>query len=221
MAGPNASLPAHRLHHANKRCTEIYASGLRNPFRFAFDPGSSRASTSTTSARRKWEEVDRAAPAADFGWNVREGPCVRDSRTNCGPPPAGHDEPDPLLRPPLAAAPRSPRARSCPAASWPAAERRRLHVRRPRVREALRADRAAGWRASRAGVRERDGQPDRCARSARTARRKPSTTSSGGSSRTTRSGGSPTWATRTAAPRRSRSHATVRGRAAHGPVRRR
>ena len=48
-------------------------------------------------------------------------------------------------------------------------------------------------------------------RSARTARRKPSTTSRGGSTRTTRSGGSPTWATRTVAPRRSRTqrHAPV------------
>ena len=55
-------------------------------------PASSRLNINDVGAA-KWEEVDRAAPGADFGWNVREGPCVRDSRTNCGPPPAGMTNP--------------------------------------------------------------------------------------------------------------------------------
>ena len=76
----------------NKRCTEIYASGLRNPFRFATDPGGTRININDVGAA-KWEEVDRLAPGADFGWNVREGPCARDSRTNCGAPPAGMTNP--------------------------------------------------------------------------------------------------------------------------------
>jgi glucose/arabinose dehydrogenase/PKD repeat protein len=77
---------------ANKRCTEIYASGLRNPFRFAVDPGDGRLHLNDV-GEAKWEEVDRAASGADFGWNVREGPCARDSYTNCGAPPAGMTNP--------------------------------------------------------------------------------------------------------------------------------
>jgi glucose/arabinose dehydrogenase/PKD repeat protein len=92
MTGPNDSCRLTGFTNANKRCTEIYASGLRNPFRFATDPGSTRFNINDVGAA-KWEEIDRAAPGADFGWNVREGPCVRDSRTNCGPPPAGMTNP--------------------------------------------------------------------------------------------------------------------------------
>ena len=92
MTGPNAPCRLTGSTNSPKRCTEIYASGLRNPFRFASDPGSTRLNINDVGAA-KWEEVDRAAPGADFGWNVREGPCVRDSRTNCGPPPAGMTNP--------------------------------------------------------------------------------------------------------------------------------
>jgi glucose/arabinose dehydrogenase/PKD repeat protein len=75
-----------------RRCTEVYAYGLRNPFRFAIDPGDGRLYLNDV-GEAKWEEIDRAAPGADFGWNVREGPCARDSYTNCGPPPAGMTNP--------------------------------------------------------------------------------------------------------------------------------
>jgi PKD repeat protein len=76
----------------NRRCSEIYASGLRNPFRFAFDPQDGRLYINDVGAA-KWEEVDRGAPGADYGWNVREGPCARDSSTNCGAPPSGMTNP--------------------------------------------------------------------------------------------------------------------------------
>ena len=92
MAGPDVPCRLTGSTNPPKRCTEIYASGLRNPFRFAFDPGSTRLNINDV-GEAKWEEVDRAAPGADYGWNVREGPCVRDSRTNCGPPPAGMTNP--------------------------------------------------------------------------------------------------------------------------------
>jgi glucose/arabinose dehydrogenase len=55
---------------------EVYASGLRNPWRFSFD----RATGDLTIAdvgERDWEEIDhapRGAPAgANYGWNCREG----------------------------------------------------------------------------------------------------------------------------------------------------
>ena len=40
-----------------------------------------------------WEEVNQLSPGGNFGWNVREGNCVRDSSTDCGPPPPGMTNP--------------------------------------------------------------------------------------------------------------------------------
>jgi glucose/arabinose dehydrogenase len=76
------------------RCTEIYAYGLRNPFRFAFDPN-------TTATRffindvgeNTWEEVDAGGNGLNYGWSVREGFCANGSTTNCGPTPAGFTDP--------------------------------------------------------------------------------------------------------------------------------
>jgi glucose/arabinose dehydrogenase/PKD repeat protein len=76
----------------SKRCSEVYAYGLRNPFRFAFDPGDGRLNVNDV-GEAKWEEIDRGAAGADYGWNVREGPCARDSYTNCGAPPSGMTNP--------------------------------------------------------------------------------------------------------------------------------
>jgi glucose/arabinose dehydrogenase len=76
-------------------CQEIYATGLRNPFRIAFD------SNDLTGPQQfyindvgggAWEEIDAGAPGADYGWDIREGPCVRGSTTNC-PQPSGFVEP--------------------------------------------------------------------------------------------------------------------------------
>ena len=76
-------------------CQEIFATGLRNPFRIAFDPND------TTGAQQffindvgggAWEEIDVGAPGADYGWDVREGPCVRGSTTDCSQP-SGFVEP--------------------------------------------------------------------------------------------------------------------------------
>ena len=80
--------------HRSKRCQEIYASGLRNPFRFSFDPVAPQTRVHINDVgQRRWEELDLAAAGADFGWNVREGHCVADSLTDCGPPPAGMTNP--------------------------------------------------------------------------------------------------------------------------------
>jgi glucose/arabinose dehydrogenase len=66
-------------------CQEIFAWGLRNPFRFAFDetiPGT--AFYINDVGQDAWEEVDEGIAGADYGWNVREGHCARNSTTNCG-----------------------------------------------------------------------------------------------------------------------------------------
>jgi glucose/arabinose dehydrogenase len=66
-------------------CQEIFASGLRNPFRLAFDPSSATTRFNINDVGQDtWEEIDAGAAGADYGWNLREGPCATGSTTNCG-----------------------------------------------------------------------------------------------------------------------------------------
>ncbi|MEP6759359.1 MAG: PQQ-dependent sugar dehydrogenase [Actinomycetota bacterium] len=75
-------------------CRETFAWGLRNPFRIAFDPNAAGTRFHIDDVGQStWEEIDLGRAGADYGWNVREGPCARGSRTDCGPPPAGMTNP--------------------------------------------------------------------------------------------------------------------------------
>lgn len=68
------------------QCQETWASGLRNPFRFAFDPNASGVRFFINDVGQSvWEEVDEGVKAADYGWNLREGFCAVGSRTDCKP----------------------------------------------------------------------------------------------------------------------------------------
>jgi glucose/arabinose dehydrogenase len=79
---------------SGKKCQEIYLYGLRNPFRFAFDPNSSRTRLFVNdTGQDAWEEIDKAVKGANYGWNVREGPCAEGSLTDCGAPPPGMTNP--------------------------------------------------------------------------------------------------------------------------------
>ncbi len=76
------------------KCQEVYAKGLRNPFRFAFDPNIASVHFFINDVgENTWEEVDKGQAGADYGWPLREGPCAVDSATECGPPPAGLTNP--------------------------------------------------------------------------------------------------------------------------------
>jgi glucose/arabinose dehydrogenase/PKD repeat protein len=76
------------------RCQETFAWGLRNPFRMAFDPNAAGTRFHINDVGQNvWEEIDLAAAAADYGWNVREGHCANGSTTDCGAPPAGMTNP--------------------------------------------------------------------------------------------------------------------------------
>ncbi|HEY0657228.1 MAG TPA: PQQ-dependent sugar dehydrogenase, partial [Pyrinomonadaceae bacterium] len=69
---------------ADNWCQETFASGLRNPFRIAFD--SNAASTRffiNDVGQGVWEEIDEGIAGADYGWNNREGHCANNSTTNC------------------------------------------------------------------------------------------------------------------------------------------
>lgn len=76
------------------RCQETFASGLRNPFRMAFDPNAAGTRFFINDVgQQTWEEIDEGQAGADYGWNVREGHCANGSTANCGPPPSGMTNP--------------------------------------------------------------------------------------------------------------------------------
>lgn len=97
FSGPNTGrcntgpLPAGQI------CQEIYAWGLRNPFRIAFNPNAGNAEFYINDVGQgTWEEIDVGQAGADYGWNVREGFCANGSTTQCppaSPTPAGMTEP--------------------------------------------------------------------------------------------------------------------------------
>ncbi len=75
-------------------CQETFAWGLRNPFRIAFDPNAATTRFFINDVgQNTWEEIDEAVAGADYGWNVREGPCATGSTTNCGQQPSGLTNP--------------------------------------------------------------------------------------------------------------------------------
>ena len=77
------------------KCQETFASGLRNPFRFAMDPGALGVRFFINDVGQgAWEEIDLGAKGADYGWNCREGAHVNGSAgTKCSPVPAGLVDP--------------------------------------------------------------------------------------------------------------------------------
>lgn len=65
-------------------CAEIFAWGLRNPFRLAMDPGAEGVRFFINDVGQNvWEEIDVGRTGADYGWNLREGPCPRGVRVRC------------------------------------------------------------------------------------------------------------------------------------------
>ncbi len=75
------------------KCTQIYAYGLRNPYRFAFDPNTTNKFYINDVGQSTWEEVDAGGKGLNYGWDIREGPCVNGSSSNCGATPAGYTDP--------------------------------------------------------------------------------------------------------------------------------
>ncbi|HET9227134.1 MAG TPA: PQQ-dependent sugar dehydrogenase [Thermoanaerobaculia bacterium] len=51
----------------------IWAYGLRNPFSFAFQPGTGRMFINDV-GKKTWEEINEGEPGANYGWPLTEGP---------------------------------------------------------------------------------------------------------------------------------------------------
>jgi glucose/arabinose dehydrogenase/PKD repeat protein len=57
-----------------KNCQETFAWGLRNPFRFAFDPNAAGTRFFVNDVgQNSWEEIDQGKAGADYAWNLCEG----------------------------------------------------------------------------------------------------------------------------------------------------
>jgi len=67
----------------------IWALGLRNPFKFAVQPGTSNIFINDV-GQDNWEEINRGAPGANYGWHICEGAhdyAGTPGEANCEAPP--------------------------------------------------------------------------------------------------------------------------------------
>jgi hypothetical protein len=67
-------------------CQETYMWGLRNPFRFAFQPGTGRLHVNDV-GQGSFEEIDLGQSGADYGWPCREGAHTALTTGKCNPTP--------------------------------------------------------------------------------------------------------------------------------------
>jgi glucose/arabinose dehydrogenase len=82
---------------------EIYAYGLRNPYRISFDMGGIRQLFAADAGQFLWEEVSIITRGGNFGWNIKEGTHCFDPDNPGEVPPdcpdVGHLLGDPLIDP--------------------------------------------------------------------------------------------------------------------------
>jgi glucose/arabinose dehydrogenase len=65
---------------------EIFAYGLRNPFRIAFDAGGNHSLFESDAGQNSWEEVNIVTKGSNYGWNIKEGThCFDPNNPNLAP----------------------------------------------------------------------------------------------------------------------------------------
>ena len=73
-------------------CREIFAFGLRNPFRFAFRPGTNQFFINDVGLD-SWEEINEAQIDVNYGWPCRERAHIHNTTGVCDPPPTNMIDP--------------------------------------------------------------------------------------------------------------------------------
>jgi glucose/arabinose dehydrogenase len=72
-SGNPYSIPSDNPFVGKRGLDEIYAYGLRNPYRFSFDMGGSRRLFLGDAGQSRYEEIDVIVKGGNYGWNVKEG----------------------------------------------------------------------------------------------------------------------------------------------------
>jgi len=86
---PNGSIPysspsSNPFFGSTAGADEIYAYGLRNPFRFSFDRGTGQLYVADV-GQDAWEEIDIVTLGGNYGWRVYEGNhCTNNDPSLCG-----------------------------------------------------------------------------------------------------------------------------------------
>jgi len=70
---PPYAIPADNPFVGKDGLGEIYAYGLRQPYRFSFDSGGIHDLFVADVGHDLWEEINIITPGGNYGWNVREG----------------------------------------------------------------------------------------------------------------------------------------------------
>ncbi|MEO6528991.1 MAG: PQQ-dependent sugar dehydrogenase [Gemmatimonadaceae bacterium] len=71
--GPKYGIPLDNPFVGQPGLDEIWAYGFRNPYRFSFDMGGSRALIVGDAGQELWEEASVVERRGNYGWNVKEG----------------------------------------------------------------------------------------------------------------------------------------------------
>ena len=97
LSNPYASEPTSRrcgdpagVPGGSGKCKETFAHGLRNPFRFAFVPGSNQFYINDV-GQNAWEEIDIGQAGVNYGWPCREGKHGNQGSGICNPQPVSVD----------------------------------------------------------------------------------------------------------------------------------